>query len=387
MLFVVGKRSQRGLRLLHVDAQTGAHQLLPMELDTDQPREVVGSSSFPHFVFVFFANRVNVVSPETGELLASSPLPSCEHPSIGARRGRFISQRVQNDLCHWQAIVYQPDNRRVVLETVWRDTAEIKLLGMLDVSGLEGPRGITTKLEIFDPATKSLQHLTVKDRPGEWAVSPPLSLGTVSRDGRRALISCGIQERSTGAVTRGTVLVDLMAQTLTKTYMNAETLEPATPLLARPRTLHGKFIGIGITKDKQLALRSRRRAWWPILHDVGSSTLRFPSQGGQSLAAAQLLVQADFEPVHDFDRGYKLSLAKLPDGSRAWLDGRGLLHLKSADPAVPECTLILCDGPMGGWLADGGVFGDKYWLLLGEQPLPAVEFLRRAITPFIQRVV
>ena len=58
--------------------------------------------------------------------------------------------------------------------------------------------------------------------------------------------------------------------------------------------------------------------------------------------------------------GYHLRVATWPDGSRAFLDSRGLLHLKPADRAVPEVTLVLTsEGPMAGWSSDGRVYGPE----------------------------
>jgi hypothetical protein len=48
-------------------------------------------------------------------------------------------------------------------------------------------------------------------------------------------------------------------------------------------------------------------------------------------------------------------------GSRAYLDSRGLLHLKSSHAGIPELTLVLSDGVLGGWCANGGVFGPAYF--------------------------
>ena len=58
--------------------------------------------------------------------------------------------------------------------------------------------------------------------------------------------------------------------------------------------------------------------------------------------------------------GYRLSLAEWPNGNKAWLDSRGLLHLKNANAAYPEVTLTLRDGELSGWLSSGEVFGEDY---------------------------
>jgi hypothetical protein len=51
-----------------------------------------------------------------------------------------------------------------------------------------------------------------------------------------------------------------------------------------------------------------------------------------------------------------------PDGSMATVDSRGLLHLRSANAAVPEMTLVLIMGqPTAAWAADGTVCGSTYF--------------------------
>ena len=55
-------------------------------------------------------------------------------------------------------------------------------------------------------------------------------------------------------------------------------------------------------------------------------------------------------------------MAAWDDGSRAWLDSRGMLHLRSADPDVPEVTLVLGGDDLAGWASDGSVFGHRYYV-------------------------
>ena len=59
--------------------------------------------------------------------------------------------------------------------------------------------------------------------------------------------------------------------------------------------------------------------------------------------------------------GFALHIAEWKNGSKAWLDTRGLLHLKSANRANLEITLAMRDGPLSGWLSSGEVFGDTYY--------------------------
>jgi MoxR-vWA-beta-propeller ternary system domain bpX1 len=60
--------------------------------------------------------------------------------------------------------------------------------------------------------------------------------------------------------------------------------------------------------------------------------------------------------------GCSLQVAKWPGGSAAWLDSRGLLHLKSRDPKIPEISLMLSDGEVAAWTSDGLVSGPRFFL-------------------------
>ena len=76
------------------------------------------------------------------------------------------------------------------------------------------------------------------------------------------------------------------------------------------------------------------------------------------------------------------------DGSECVLDSRGLLHLRSTDPALPEVTLLLTlNWAVAAWAADGSVCGPPY--SVGPhpaQPLDALAFYSAYIQPFLDRL-
>ncbi len=79
--------------------------------------------------------------------------------------------------------------------------------------------------------------------------------------------------------------------------------------------------------------------------------------------------------------GYTLHAAAWGDGSRAVLDSRGMLHLRSSQAAIPELTLVLCTGALAGWCADGRWFGTPYFI--GEHvPTPAAAIYEEVLKPF-----
>lgn len=83
-----------------------------------------------------------------------------------------------------------------------------------------------------------------------------------------------------------------------------------------------------------------------------------------------------------------------PDGSEAFADSRGLLHLRSANPALPQLTIVLATGrATAAWAASGQQCGWSYFTrlrsspgLLPEQVLPADEFYGQYLQPFLDHL-
>jgi hypothetical protein len=79
------------------------------------------------------------------------------------------------------------------------------------------------------------------------------------------------------------------------------------------------------------------------------------------------VVQADNYRPFEFtgrsdDFGFRLHRASWADGSTAWLDSRGMLHLKSSAPQLAEITVIMAsDGTLAGWSSDGRVYGPRFY--------------------------
>ncbi len=74
------------------------------------------------------------------------------------------------------------------------------------------------------------------------------------------------------------------------------------------------------------------------------------------------MVTLSFSPCAAPPRaGCSLRVASCPDGSRVFLDSRGLLHLKSADPSLPEISLALSSGEVAAWTSDGLTAGPSFF--------------------------
>lgn len=89
-----------------------------------------------------------------------------------------------------------------------------------------------------------------------------------------------------------------------------------------------------------------------------------------------------FEEVPSPSRGYSLARADWKEGSQAWLDSRGLLHLKSSCKELPEITLVLKDGPVSAWLSDGRYAGERYFT--GDSPRMEMAEVARLLERFVR---
>lgn len=75
------------------------------------------------------------------------------------------------------------------------------------------------------------------------------------------------------------------------------------------------------------------------------------------------------------------------DGSEVIADSRGLLHLKSADPNVPEITLVMVhEKPIACWSSDGQRCGAAYFAGNGAR-MSAKDFYSRYIQQFLDKIV
>jgi len=178
----------------------------------------------------------------------------------------------------------------------------------------------------------------------------PLQLLAQSRDGRRLVLLCHENQQTSQLLLR---LDECDCQQVWGDPSLA--VEPQiTKFLGLRITLRQHFQGLHATAAGNLALVSRKGQELTIvphprvfLKDTGRSQARRP----------QLRM---FENV-DAPFGYSLQRATWDDGSQAWLDSRGLLHLKSSNPQVAELTVVLQDGETAGWSAADGPFGPTYF--------------------------
>jgi hypothetical protein len=147
-----------------------------------------------------------------------------------------------------------------------------------------------------------------------------------------------------------------------------------------PVPLRHRFKEIGLSRQGRLVLVSLSRTAWELRFMPREAALclehvhQEPSQH-----------RRPFERAADAGVRYKLKTATWNDGSRAWLDFRGLLHLQSADRSLPEVTLILGERYVPGWSSTGDTWGGEYFFGQRGTIDPGTAY-RTLIEPFIARL-
>jgi len=133
-----------------------------------------------------------------------------------------------------------------------------------------------------------------------------------------------------------------------------------------------------------LAFCGRKGRWRWINFDGGRIVIRDADSPGINITWPGL----PFSPVPMAPSlGCTLQVAEWPNGSKTFLDSRGMLHFKSHNPSVAEVSLVLSDGEVAGWTSDGYVCGPSFFFEDQRHSSPQKvfhrieEFLARATTP------
>jgi hypothetical protein len=306
----------------------------------------------------------------TGEVLTTELLVNKKHPIGAALRDRvlfLIGRQVIRAYKPWSA---QPLCEATCDGLHWVRGRVFYGQGSYRVLAYDG-----TKL-VFEAVPRHTDALAVFESP---AVDGPLvidSNGTIARAGEpAAALWTGLNQKVVNPAisTDGRWVVVRLGN---QSYM-IDTTDPQRkgwmPAAKGTRLLNGpESMPDGHEANCRIGFKG-------ILVD-GNGTLVLVAAHGERTALR--LIGGDFkfaedrEPPRLEDRRIKpfvptppptgashfLKVASWEDGSRAFLDGRGMLHLKSARPNVPEISLVLlANGPMAAWSSDGRVYGPIAW--------------------------
>ena len=231
-----------------------------------------------------------------------------------------------------------------------------KMLAVFTTVGVEGFTIVTPDGELISgPESKRFKI--------KHSLSLPLSVSDVSRDGKRFSLS-GTPERYRKIVDIEDVLmgreIDKHSGLLDWWLLDK---------MMSPLPFKTRFSGIGRGHDGELKLVSGDGSghcnMWSIHLEL--SGLRWTRSNVTGDFSFQAFKRCGLRSQYD------LRSVRFADGTSAWLDSRGLLHLRSSIRTIPEITLVTSmevecyklkrinmKDLISGWLSDGRVFGPIY---------------------------
>lgn len=330
--FVVGHSDPTGLFLNRVDLEartTTCHKM-------DAGRGVKEICCHNNVLFAVHYRCVNILSLTTGELILEQKLPTTVVPM----NGRFFYDQTAKS---WLALSY--DGQCAHLETIHDDeVVGHELLAILERPGIDGPIGVTDRGDLLMMATGEIREI-------DFPFVHPVEVKSLARDGAQFLIGNGAKGRHENSQRKYVVDVDSA-----KVVGRSELPNVDLSRIVANKNPRYRFNGIMGGSDGALYLLSRRQLHYRLTHHPGRGELTLVSSN-----QVKRKWQA-FEPV-DLGQtvGFRLYRAQWNDGSEAFLDSRGLLHLKSADYAVPEISIALTGSALACWCSDGRLAGEPYF--------------------------
>lgn len=312
------------------------------------------------------ATALCAIDPNSGEEVQSNARPS----SWKRCSGRFF-RNPRND--EWCAVSF--DGQAIRMEKVFSSPPDETpwLMEMFECDEVEGPIGITHKGDICFTATGEI-----------WETQIPKQQSSQVRlagqhANRLCLTSSGL----------GNYLIDVAKRSVasvkgksTASLLHGNSLAFITPSNTRHRFTHIQVCESELGQ-KRLGLITRRGQRMVLDISYGAVHLRFPRES----MTTETHLKRPFAPLEIREIGFQLSRAAWDDGSEAFLDSRGLLHLRSADQSVPEVTIALTDGAIAGWVSDGRLWGAHYFTQKRANQKADEVIFEKVILGFLEQLI
>lgn len=293
-------------------------------------------------ILLVMHTRVTVVALDASEVLGETPMPE----GLRAIGGRYAVDVQDLWFASWDGSRVRWDKTEM-----GRHVTVGEIVGAFGRDGV-GPWVVTRDRRILGPAGNEWMRLNFE----------PVAV-SVLRDGNELMIQVGDKN-----ATR--YHVDLPNRRSWPVPANLRAMDSSILLQPPARQLHCRIEAIHAAPGQALRLRNAKGRWLELF--AQQDGLRLVTAAG---ASSVLNAEAKrFDTVSaQAALGCKLKRVKWPDGSCAWLDDRGLLHLRSRNPDVPEFTLVLGVGlPVAGWSSDGMIWGPEFFTGKKDGTHPAV---------------
>jgi hypothetical protein len=290
-------------------------------------------------LFLIYPGHFEVIDPESGWRRRSVELL----PGMSCCGDRFF--RVPESRT-WYALGFDGLSAQHIPVVTDRELNGRTLLALFEKPGVDGAIGITAAGDLYFTATRETKVIT-------HGLAAPVVVMAISRNGERVVlrgktasglpyqcgieVSCGVAHPWSG---------DPFSYTERFTEYGSTA------------SLRNYFTHAGVVPGGTLALLSRKHEVLGLGCDQGGA-MRLMKVSPQE---GQLYKRIAFQPTAGPPGvGYTLKVATWPDGSRVLLDSRGLLHLMSANLSIPEMAIVLTNGALAGWCADGRVWGSSFF--------------------------
>ena len=326
--------------------------------------QVLGAVANGSVVFIIYQSTIEAFDISTKCLLHRT---HCEMAYKGLNQRFFFNSA----MCHddaWSALSFDGSAIQLQHVPLGNFLSTGTRLFLFERKGGDGPFAIHWRGSLIN-LTEQTERVFL-DRPF-WD-SEVLDIDV---DGRRALVRFSREKNSVPEYR----IVDTKTA-LTKTIPVADSLAHYDAIQINGGLLPMRRITRAYVDEGHLCIVSNRHMRWKF--EVSHDRLFLL----QSSSTQKYNLSQEFEPVKQAEPGYSLRVAKWADGSRLWIDSRGLMHLQSSDRLVPEATFMLNVSGVAVWTSDGKMHGSPYYIDKSRPSISAEQVRDLILTPFIERL-
>ena len=334
--------------------------LEPVGTRSFAPRAVVTGS----VIFVIYQTTIEAFDVSTTSLLNHTHY---KMPYAGLKQRFFFDEAMEHGNA-WHALSYDGSAIQLQYIPLGKYLSCSFKLSLFDRRGYDGPFAIDRRGTIVNLADQT--ERTFLDQPFS-----DLEVLDIDANGRRALIRFSEPKNAVHQYR----IVDTETG-LTKTVSMADSLAQCDAKETSLRSTLMHRITRAFVGDGQLCIVSNRHVCWKFENKNGQLYL------SQSSSAQKHNLSKEFEPIKQTEPGYSLRVAKWADGSRLWIDSRGLMHLQSSDPLIPEATFMLNMNTVAVWTSDGKMLGSSYFVDESCPSITAEQVVNLILNPFIERL-
>ncbi|MDB5357373.1 MAG: hypothetical protein JWN24_3826 [Phycisphaerales bacterium] len=326
---VITRRHTNVAELVIVDLQSGRPGVVQLDLPSPDPARV-----FAHSGILYFDSegRLDAFTFQEGRHVARLPVPA------GSRwaRERFLFGAGK----HWAVAWDGSPTLKLELITHAPEHAV-----PFDREGFDGPWVVTRDNRILDGTGDLYRQL--EPRFADWK---PLG---IAADGHRL----AFQMTSGKCVV---MLEDRQGHCRIVQNVDEELLAPHIYWSTRSSVVpRNKFVAIFVDAQSRLSLLTKQDTVFSLAQRAAGE-LVLMEMGKAAIIPSN--TQAFQEARRSAGMHFKMHVATWQDGSKAWLDGRGMLHLKSSDHSVPELSIVLSNRRPAAWSSEGKVCGPEYFI-------------------------